>query len=66
MQLPVDTVVKGKKSHSLTNTLQHDRRATPQTAEHCFNECVEAMAEIIEMRFEGVTDPLSRELLPTN
>ena len=66
MQLPADISAKAKKAHSLTNNLQHDRDATPQTAEHCFNYCVETMAKIIKTRFPGVSDPRGGELIPPN
>ena len=66
MQLPADIATKAKKSHALTNNLQHDRGATPDLAERCFNETVGAMAEIIEMRFPGVLDPRRHELVHPN
>ena len=66
LRLSADIATKAKKSHSLTNNLQHDRGATPQDAERCFNDSVEAMAEIIEMRFPGVSDPRRDELVHPN
>ena len=66
MQLPADISAKAKKAHSLTNNLQHNRDATPQTAEHCFNYCVKTMARIVKTRFPEVSDPRGGELISPN
>ncbi len=66
MQLPADISANAKKSYSHTLSLHHDRGATPYLAESRFSETVDAMAEIIEIRFSGVFDPRGREMIPTN
>ena len=66
LQLPINIAAKAKKSYSRSLSLQHDRGATPDLAECYFNETVDAMAEIIEIRFRGVFDARRRELIPTN
>ena len=66
LRLTADIAAKAKKSYSRTLNLQHDRGAEPQAAERCFNETVEAMAEIIEMCLPGVSDPRRHNLISTN
>ena len=57
---------KAKQAHARANALQHDRGATPDLARRCFDITVEAMAEIIQTRFPGQTDPRIKGLIPRN
>ena len=66
MQLPEHIAARAKRSHAWANGLQHDRGGAPQAAKRCFDDAVEVMAEIIEIRFPGRQDPRRDESIPTN
>lgn len=66
LRLPNAITAKAKQAHAGANALQHDRGATPDLARRCFDNTVEAMAEIIRTRFHGQTDPRIKRLIPRN
>lgn len=66
LRLPNAITAKAKQAHARTNELQHDRGATPDLARRCFDITAEVMAEIIQTRFPGQTDPRIKALIPRN
>ena len=54
------------KAISSANALQHDRNATRQMAQACFDDSTKAMAEIIRARFPGHHDLSKVDLIRPN
>ena len=54
------------KAISSANALQHNRNATRELAQACFDDSTKAMAEIIRVRFPGHLDPFKNDLIRPN
>ena len=52
-----DLAKSAEHAYNQTNSLQHDRGATVDSARTCFNKSAEAMAQIVESRFPTRKDP---------
>ena len=58
--------IKARKAFDSTNVLQHDRKASKEQAKECFAISVDAMAEIIKVRFPKQIDPKKDKLIRPN